>query len=56
MVSWRIYQEIAGELGVAGETMQLISILGDGGYLVAGKSTVSELRCSRRVWNTSKLA
>jgi|AntDeeMinimDraft_4_1070355.scaffolds.fasta_scaffold00667_2 hypothetical protein len=34
MVPWRIYQEIAGELDVPPETMHLVNVLADGGYLV----------------------
>jgi RecA/RadA recombinase len=37
MVPWRVYQEIGRELDVPSETMHLINILADGGYLVANQ-------------------
>jgi hypothetical protein len=33
MVPWRIYQQIAAELDVSPETMHLVNVLADGGYL-----------------------
>lgn len=36
MVPWRLYQEIATDLGIPAETMQQINILADGWYLTAG--------------------
>lgn len=55
MVPWRVFQEIGGELGVAGETMQLVSLLGDGGYLVAGQPPYLNVEIpdgfgTRRTW------
>ena len=34
MLRWRTYQQIASELGVPSETMQLVNVLADGGYLI----------------------
>ena len=34
MVPWRLYQEFGHELDVSSETMHLICILSDAGYLV----------------------
>ena len=34
MVPWRLYQQIAARLNVLPQTMQLINILADGGYLI----------------------
>lgn len=34
MVPWRLYQEFAREMGVSSETMHLINILADTGYLI----------------------
>lgn len=34
MVPWRLYQEFAREMGVSSETMNLINILADTGYLI----------------------
>jgi KaiC/GvpD/RAD55 family RecA-like ATPase len=34
MSSWRIYQQIAGELGVSAESMHLVNVLSDAGYLI----------------------
>jgi RecA/RadA recombinase len=55
MVPWRVFQEIGGELGVAGETMQLVNLLGDGGYLVASQPPYLNVEVpdgfgTRRTW------
>jgi hypothetical protein len=36
IVPWRVYQEIAGELGISSVTMQRINILADAWYLTSG--------------------
>ena len=55
MVPWRVYQEIGRELDVPSETMHLINILADGGYLVANQPPYLNVEIldevgTRRTW------
>ncbi|MFC7027193.1 hypothetical protein ACFQH8_06110 [Halomicroarcula sp. GCM10025710] len=55
MVPWRVYQEIGRELDVPSETMHLINILADGGYLVANQPPYLDVEIldevgTRRTW------
>lgn len=55
MVPWRLYQEVGQEVGIPGETMQLVNILDDAGYLVSDRSPFLNLELpeeipSRRNW------
>lgn len=55
MVPWRVYQEIAQELGVPSETMHLINILTDAGYLVSKQPPYLDVEIldevgTRRTW------
>jgi len=55
MVPWRVYQEIGRELDVPSETMHLINLLADGGYLVANQPPYLNVEIldevgTRRTW------
>jgi hypothetical protein len=55
MIPWQLYQEFARDLDISSETMHLVNILSDSGYLVQNSSPFLNFEIpdgfgSRRTW------